>query len=289
MKNIITITLLLSLYLYSCNNKDNDNIELINSYKIGALIINGDTKRIIFNLKYNASDFNSKVNPQLTSLVEKIDSAFNSMIELVDDTLSSIVQINNELVLLKSFQRKLFQEIIQIENISLSKNILKRIDSCHYLMNNFKISIIENVELFRNKLKYDFIIIENFMLNILFDLSEAPPTRDYFELFPIISPLQNLIKQGDKFEALIGIGPHNFKFLPNEVKLIVDGVEIHFNEGKYAKYVTEPLDKEKTITISLYRLNKQTNKFEAECENLEYYIKFNDQTNSHTIYRTHRP
>jgi len=156
-------------------------------------------------------------------------------------------------------------------------------------MDNFKISDIENEELFRHKLKYDFIIIQNIILNLVFDLSEAPPTRDYFELFPIISPLQNLIKQGDKFEALIGIGPKNFKFLPNEVKLIVDGIEIHFNEGKYAKYVTEPLDKEKTIKISLYRLNKKTNKFEVECENLEYYIKFNDQTNNHTLYKSHQP
>lgn len=97
-----------------------------------------------------------------------------------------------------------------------------------------------------------------------------------FGFFPVVTPMQNSVRNGEVFKATIAIFPYDYRFHYSDIQFFVDGERLEFVAGNYFIYKSEPILKTKKIIkmTGLFK-NKITNKWETAFTDISYEIRVN--------------
>ena len=98
--------------------------------------------------------------------------------------------------------------------------------------------------------------------------------RYVFEHTVLVSPLQNIVRKGESFNARIWLVHADDEYDHRQKKLFIDNTEFMLLAGDYADYVSEPIfENEKIINIKAFVQDPLTGKMELAFPAFEYEIK----------------
>lgn len=145
-------------------------------------------------------------------------------------------------------------------------------DSLSFWLNQYNKSSNVSEEII-TKVKYDLKVLEKKLISRMVELSGGRGIRCNFGIFPRVFSRQNIVKMGEVFTADIVIHPYDHGILLSNLEIKVNGELINFEDGRYFKYVSEPIQESQQILIISGKVRSNiTGKFETAFPDFEYTI-----------------
>lgn len=283
MKTAFQIIISVLIFISCSNNEEKFKLsfyELQKSYEKGSELFSEKSKQTKDRIKYVLSSEDKIEFKEIISLIDKLDKLYSDLYHLLSeqalDEIKIDASINNLIVNQKKDYKKLLEEKrkqLGLEEKHINQFVSKNIETLKTL-NASRLVSAPNKELFASKVKFDLKMVENQLLNNLYNLTGGGGISCYFGILPIVIPSQNLIRRGERFRAKIGIVPHDYEFLASDMELTINGKFVPFDKGRFASFVSEPINTpSKKILISCKIRDKRTNEFIPAWDNYEYNIK----------------
>ena len=282
---------LMLLFLNSCIHENDTNEKLLFSIEescresINRMTLSSN--RFSRRIEYHVSDEGKIKYQGIRIASNNVIQGFSRMYEILSLKEGiPFTEIRDTLKLLKKLQQKEYIEHLENEgklyglrdsNILHLVNEVKGefglVDSNMLLLSSTNYSSISR-RLLHGKIILDLKILENKLLDRLLMLIGGRRIRCYFNILPNIIPSQNILKRGDRFEAMIGIIPDDHEFLPSNMQMKIDNKIIPFDNGRYATYISEPInEEERKINIECKIKDEVTGEFVLLWDNYEYIIR----------------